>query len=348
MAAFWLWGLMSLWWSQDPSLGLDLLRRYALALLLLVLVITRTTSRAAVDGLMGALAIAAWVLVACGLFAMLTGSRTIDDRLAVFDMNPNDLGNVLLLVTAGVLWRALSPGSTTPARTKQAVAFLGIAMLLIAQSGSRGSLLAFVLLLLGFTATRTLRRWGMVATALGIVVLVAAPAVFGTVLDRARHEDPRQLSRVTLWQSGLALIADHPFGVGLGVGPYVMPTYIDMRSTDVHPPHMPAHNPPIEVGTDTGLVGMALYNGALVLAAVTFVGSVRRWNRWRDPLWLAYGATIGTCSVAFLATWWKSGGESYSYTTFLLLALWLVGARASRPQSGSAAPAVTVGHQAGS
>jgi hypothetical protein len=330
LAAFVFWGLLSIWWSDRPALGFELARRYSLGVVLLGVLVARTGSRPALDRLMDALAVAAWVSAACGVYAVLTGS-VIDGRLAVFAMNANEFGNILLLATPGVLWRAMAPGIVTRARVVQAVSFLALALVLIAKSGSRGSLLSFALLLLALLATRTARRWGLAAAAVSVVLVLAFPSVFGTVFDRIRHEDPTQLSRGTLWASGLSLIADHPMGVGLGVGPYAMPAYIDQRSAFGHYDHLPAHNPLIEVGTDTGVVGITLYGSAFLVALTVFIGRVRRAQRWGDRAGVTYGSVVGGGSLAFLLAWAKSGGESYSFAAFLLLGLWLVAAAAREP-----------------
>ena len=331
MGAFVVWGLLTLTWSAEPSTGSDLMRRYTVALVLLVLVVHRTPDRAGIDRLMSALAVVAWVVVLCGSYALVAGFGGEGGRLQVFDMNPNQVGNVLLLTSPGVLWGAVAPGRVSRAHVVQAVVFLLASLVLIAESGSRGSLLAFVLMVAAFVATRTLRVWGLIAAGIAVTLLLATPALFSTVIERVRYEDPTQLSRSTLWGAGLSLIADHPFGVGVGEGPAVMPDYINARTSLDHfrfRDTLPAHNPLIEVGTDTGVIGVALYGAALAAAAGAFLVVVGRAHRRRDPYWTAYGAVVLTGSFAFLTAWWKSGGESYSFTTFVLLSLWLAGARA--------------------
>lgn len=331
MGAFVVWGMLTLAWSGQPSTGSDLMRRYAVALVLVVLVVHRTPDRAGIDRLMSALAIVAWIVVVCGSYALVAGLGGEGGRLQVFDMNPNQVGNVLLLTSPGVMWRAVAPGHASRAHVVQAVLFLLVSLVLIAQSGSRGSLLSFVLLIGAFVVSRTLRTWGLVAAATAVTLLLVTPALFSTVIERIQYEDPTQLSRSTLWGAGLSLIADHPLGVGVGEGPAAMPDYINARTSQDHfrfRDTLPAHNPLIEVGTDTGVIGVALYGAALVAAAGAFLVVVGRAHRRGDPYWTAYGAVVISSSFAFLTAWWKSGGESYSFTTFVLLGLWLAGARA--------------------
>lgn len=336
LSLFLVWNVLSTWWSDDPAGGTDLLRRYALLLLLLTVVVVRTRGPVGVDRLLQTLAAAGWIVVACAVWAVVIGSRSPEGRLEVFDLNPNQLGNVLLLTTTGVMWRATGPGATR-ARAIQGLAFLACALALIALSGSRGSLLAYVLLLVGFTATRSLRRWGLASVVLALALVVLTPGLFAIALQRFEQQDPSQLSRGTLWAAGASLITDHPLGAGVGRGPYLMRDYIDARVALNHfatRSEYPAHNPLLEVGTDTGLVGMLLFGGATAAAAGTAVGASLRAARRGDLPARAYGACTGTATIAFLIVWLKSGGESYSFTTMVLLALWTVSDRAAGDRTG--------------
>lgn len=328
LGAFVVWSLLTTWWSDDPSLAPDLLRRYLLGLLLVAVIVVRTSDLRGVHRLMGSLAISAWIFVAAGLYSLAIGSQSPQGQLVVFGINPNDVGKTLLLVTPGVLWFAVvSRGDRRPLALP-AVVFLLLSLLLVAESGSRGSLLAYGLLAVGFTATRLLRRWGLTAVALATLLVLATPSAFETVLDRFQNQESRQLSRVTLWSAGASLIGDRPFGVGLGVSPFVMPEYIDARTAVDHfkeRDRYPVHNPFLEVGADTGLVGMALYGSVLVAAVGSFAGTQRRARRTLNLPWLAYGTVVGASAVAFLAVWVKSGGQSYNFSTFVLLGLLLAG-----------------------
>jgi O-antigen ligase len=343
MACFLLWALLTATWSAAPGASLVQLRPYVLSFLLLLLIVNVVRRREDVPSLMNALALSGWLLLSCSGWALLTGGYASGERLVVLDLNANQLGNVLLVTTAGVLWRQLwSPGGAPGRwRSLETVLFLSSSLLVIALTGSRGSLAAFAVLLLSFGLTRPLRTWAAAGVVLSLALLAAFPGAFTTVLSRIEHPDPNQLSRVQLWRSGLALVADHPFGVGLGQGPVVLPDYVNAQvSTDHFTARdtIPAHNALIEVADDTGLVGAALFGSAMVLAAGTCVAAIRRARLLGDRPLITYGAVVGTTSIAFLIGWGKSGGESYNVTTFLLLALWLAPARAGLTPGGRRQP----------
>lgn len=335
------WSGVALLWSPSLDRSTDLLRRYVLVLLLVLVVVLGVRSREALDRLAGVLTAVGWLVVACGAVAALSGQETPDGRLAVLGLNPNQLGNMLLLVSVAVLWRAVAPGFATRARGIQAAGFLLSALVLILLSGSRGSLLAYVLLVLGLTAFRGVRRWAVTTAALALLLLLMAPAAFGTVANRLVTEDPEELSRTTLWQAGLALVADHPFGVGLGEGPYVLPRYVDARTSLNHfeaRDHVPAHNPVIEIADDAGLVGAGLFLSVLLTAGAGLVSTAVRARRAGDGFWWNYAVVVGVGGLAFGVGAMKSGGMGYDFATYVLLSLWLLAGRDDLPSARAGTP----------
>lgn len=334
LLAFVAWSLFTLTWAPDLDAGGDVVRRYALGVLLLALVVDTTTRQHELGRLLAALSLAGWVLLGCSLVAMAQGSATTTGRLQVLDVNANQLGNVLLLASAGVVWSVVRSDVRRPGAVLLPLLFLGTSLVVIAQSGSRGSLVGYLLLAFCFVVTRTLRPWGLAAAVVAGMLLVAAPSVIGKAVERFRINDPEQISRFTLWSAGLELAAEHPLGVGPAAGPQAMTPYLMERiRTDQVPTRqaLPAHNPLIEVAAESGVPGVVLYGGALGLGLGGFLLRLGAAQRRGDADALAYGAVVGSASAAFLVVWFKSGGEAYNWTTFLLLALWSVAPAASRP-----------------
>lgn len=326
--AFLVWGVLTTWWSTDPSLAPDLLRRYLVGLVLVVLVVLSARDRAGVDRLMGSLSTAAWIFLACGVYAVVVGTTSPQGQLMINGTNPNDVGKTLLLLTPGVLWGAVVPRAQRSTSRWPALVFLLLSLLLVGLSASRGSVVAYGVLVLAFALTRSARMWALTAAALAGALLLAAPASFAYVIDRFTVEDNRQLSRLTLWSAGLSVVADHPFGVGVGASPFVMPDYIDARTAVDHfkeRDRYAVHNPFIEVAADTGVVGAALFSSVLVSATGSFLVGQRRARRSGDAQAATYGAVVGACLVAFFFVWVKSGGQSTSFSTFLALGLLLAG-----------------------
>jgi hypothetical protein len=109
------------------------------------------------------------------------------------------------------------------------------------------------------------------ACGLALVLLVGAGAIAGSPADRAKLSDPATASkRLELWAMALALAAEHPFA---GHGPGLFgELYARLRPADFARTGMPsatefAHNLPLQVAVETGLLGLALLVTAVALAA---------------------------------------------------------------------------------
>jgi len=328
--------------------------QYTIVLTVFFLLINQVDSPRALDDLMKTLALSGWVLIGIGLWTVLFGGYERGTRLQIFDMNENMLGVLLMLATPGVIWQVIR--ATPQKKTRLmllSLIYIVFALLLIALSGSRGSFIGFALILLIFGTLQTTRPWALWGAAIGIVGLLITPFVFATVLDRfISATDDFYGERDVLWKAGIWLIDDHPWtGVGIGNGPYVMLNYVN-RISDVD--HVndyttrPAHNPIIEVGDDTGIIGMVLYLGVLLSALGLFlrpfgVAIRQRFariahksaapqppERSRDKTLLdsysvtAYGSLIFCISIGVLSAWLKSGGLANHLALFILLALWVI------------------------
>jgi putative inorganic carbon (hco3(-)) transporter len=328
-ALFWLWALITVLWAADPILSRQRLVQYLLVITLLFLIVNQVNSRRRLNGLLATLALNGWVLVASGGWTLLVTGYEPDGRLRIFELNENMMGTLLILATAGVVWQAWR----APARLKVGLTWLSIlfvvaALGLIVLSGSRGGLIAFALLLLAFGMARRTRIWAIGGATVALIALIIAPLLVAPVIERFTDPVEGELGgRDVLWRAGLLYISDHPLaGAGIGNGTYALPPYIRAISSEDHlhrRVEMPAHNPLIEVGVDTGLLGLLLYGAALVSAGWLFLRSFLAAYQRRSAYWLGYSWLVAAISVAFLFTWIKSGGVDAHVSTFLMVALWL-------------------------
>lgn len=328
LAMFFLWSLVTVFWAADLTAARRAMVQYAIFALVLVLVLSYVRSRAALDNVMDVFALAGWMFVLASLWSLLDHGYSAGSRLQVFQVNDNQLGNMIIVLTPGVLWRAMRLSARSTWHVLAAHLYVVSALAIIVLSGSRGSLLAFLLMTVAFGAARPTRRWAAIAVVGAAGLLVAAPFLYGTVADRFVGSSG-EASRPLLWSAGLALIAEHPVGgVGVGNGDLVMPQFIDRR-TDVD--HFvdgrttyPAHDPLIEVGTDSGTIGITLYAGFISTAGCAFALRLAQARRARDAPALGYCAAVVSASLAFLLVWAKSGGESSNVSTLVLVLLWLM------------------------
>lgn len=174
--------------------------------------------------------------------------------------------------------------------------------------------LAVIVMVRGIS--RRLLRFGMI---IGILVLAALPKLlaYAAHFNKLSISDASALSRVVNWLRALRIVADHPiFGIGFNTYGYVVERYGGTRagassfSTD---------GGLLFIAVMTGLVGLALYLGALALV----VGHCRRvWRNSAAPAsWraLAVGIAASTVAICVHALFVNS-----LLTTFVMEMLWVL------------------------
>lgn len=329
-ALFWLWALITVLWAPDPILSRQRLVQYFIVITLLFLTVNQVNTRRRLNGLLATLALNGWVLVASGAWTLAVSGYEPDGRLRISELNENMMSTLLVLTTTGVVWQAWrAPAGFKTGLTLLSILFVIAALGLTVLSGSRGGLIAFALLLFAFALARRTRIWAVVGATVALITLIVSPLLVAPVVERFTNPVEGELGgRDVLWRAGLLYIADHPVaGAGIGNGIYAVPPYIRAISSEDHlhqRVEMPAHNPLIEVGVDTGLIGLLLYGAALVSAGWLFLRHFLAAYRRRSSSWLDYSWLVAAVSVAFLFTWIKSGGVDAHVSTFLMVALWLI------------------------
>ncbi|MBQ0819728.1 O-antigen ligase family protein [Microvirga terrae] len=328
------WGIVSLLWAPDIVEGRKKLVAYAIGFLLIFLITNQIKSLRALDGLMRVLRLNAWIIVIGGIYAALLGNFTLGDRLKVLNMNENALGMVLLLMLPGVIWPVFrSEGVKRRLMLTVSIAYVLFTVVLVALSGSRGSTIAVVIVLVTFAFSRPTRPWGMIGVFIVIGAVLGAPFLEGGLSKRFMEGEGGNLGgRAELWDASRLLIYDHPLtGAGIGNGAALLPQYVQEVSNDPYKlgrATYPSHNPILEASTDTGLPGMSIYLCLYASAVIQFVRSRRRACA-REKALLPYFHVMFGVALAFLIAAMKSGGLEAQPTLFLLLALLVIPAQFS-------------------
>ena len=230
-------------------------------------------------------------------------------------------------------------------RLAWAAFFSGVAFLMIFAAGSRGAFLALLcsllvlfaftglwrrasmLLLAGaFLAAALLapyfvidrqssidRIWGSLARGAGLMAPWKTPASGGSGPENEADllEALQQLTtrRTDYYQASWRMLQAHPwFGVGFGGYAYTN----DKRQRYLYP-----HNYFLEIGAETGLVGLALFSALLGMAlwrAVTIVRSSPDAAGWVVVTMMVYALIAGlvSYSITYHAMLWASLGLAFS------------------------------------
>ncbi len=166
------------------------------------------------------------------------------------------LAGVLILILLTTLPRLLRRTGDRRWWTPLAWGVSGVALVLTFTRGAWGGFLAGAAWL-----AFLLRRWSVLVS-IGGVLLLALLALLssGRMADRLQSlEDPTNLrERLYMWQSGLAIVRDHPLtGVGPGQVKVVFPRYARPEAIRKSSSHV--HNAPLQILAERGLLGLAAW-----------------------------------------------------------------------------------------
>jgi O-antigen ligase len=189
---------------------------------------------------------------------------------------------------------------------RQALMALGIIVLLLALilTRSRAGILSGIVGLLTFSS---MARTGMQGVARptrivlgGILVLLCIYITsigVGPIMQRFLALPGDSHSRMEIWRDSLAMIKDHPQGIGLRNYGNVFPVYNRSLASDKTVDH--AHNDYLQLLIETGWIGFIAMAGAFLTFLVKSARRIKKLDYNRDPLrfYLAVGAFSGLISM---------------------------------------------------
>ncbi|GAU80623.1 O-antigen ligase family protein [Bosea sp. BIWAKO-01] len=279
LTAFLGWALISLLWTHRPAFGfaawVELLLPLGFALVIAASASFRP-KQALVRALAMCLILASaliWFEVQSGL-ALRTALGVGKQASFIFN-RPVIACLVLLAPVAHLLWN----GSSKPVADRLLAAATAVAVsgiILYAESGA--AKLGLGILILAWLLARLLPRLTLAATALGFAATLVLAPVIGPLADRAlppvlyeQTADAHSRDRVEIWLSFGEAIAARPFfGSGFGSSSALQTNPV---AEQVSPQHRwllavgHPHSAPIQLWTETGIVGAAL----LLVAGLLFL-----------------------------------------------------------------------------
>lgn len=296
LALFLGWGAFSVLWSVNPSATAGAVGRYALNVLLFLIVFTAIRTRR-----QATIVVAGFVAggATAALYGILTGANSsvvYAGRLNVSGLDPNELGSLLV---AGL---ALSVGLAANLRGRPDLKVAVIASGFLCLVGlfftvSRGAVLALVVA--NAAAIIFGGRWRWRILAVSGVILVATIYYFAALAppeSRARitsttaGETRVEEGRTTIWDIGWRMIqADPVKGVGAGNFRDEAPRFLIQpgavtRSDQIllETPQV-AHNTYLEVLAELGIVGLSMFALLLLFCVGSAHAAARAFSARGDP-----------------------------------------------------------------
>lgn len=318
------WAAMTVLWAPDLVKARQTLVGYSSGLILIFVLTNQTRTPRTIDSLMTVLRVLGWVMIGVGVYTLLEKGYQSGTRLQILNENENEFGVVVILTVPGVLWPVMR-GRGLRRRTDMVLSlvFLSAALALIALTGSRGSSVSLLVVMLTFLFSKPLRPWGVSSLIICLVALASAPFILSEVITRFAENDGGEFGgRDVLWRAGLMLLGNAPWtGVGIGSGPAKLHNYIaSLTNYFNRRVDLPAHNPLLEVGIDAGVIGLCLYAAAIVAAFRQFLGRAARAKLHARGLTGYFPLILGIAAGYFIS-WIKGGGLENHPSFFAMLAL---------------------------
>ena len=323
------WATLSAGWAEDPSAAIGSATRYALNMVLFLIVFTAVRDERDLGHILMGFLLGS--LFAVG-YAMVAPSAEDPGRLATDAHDPNELAAALI---SGA---ALAIGAAVLYRRKPALRLLACFTAVACAAGilltaSRGGLVAVTVALL--FAIIVAGRWRApvaIATA-GIAVAgviyfagFAPPEVQERITEPARGQARLQEGRTTIWQVAWRSVEDNPVQ-GLGSANFAVSSkhYLfepgTLARTDqiIDEPKV-AHNSYLEILAELGIVGAFLFGFVVLFSVGSALVGAHRYSAHDDERMQAVCLCVAVAMVGILAAGFFLSGQ-YSKELWLLLGL---------------------------
>ena len=244
----------------------------------------------------------------------------------------NGLGLVLVCTLPLVQWCAQY--STRSVARLCALATVGILLLTIVKTGSRGAFLGLVAVVAyGIFANRSAplrRRFGLAVLA-GVLLVGTAGKQYWTDMDTMLHPTQDynwvgndQSGRMSVWKRGIGYMMGSPItGVGVGAFPVAEGTISPLAKVQDYGVGLKwsaAHNSFVQVGAELGVPGLLVFL-ALLFAGL---GRARRTVTWGLAVGDERAAAMGDALAASLVGYMVSGfflSEGYSAFAYSMIGI---------------------------
>ena len=187
--------------------------------------------------------------------------------------------------------------------------FLSIGLIVMALalllSQSRGGIfggvigfISFALLMRSSSGELPRSFWVVISVIVGMVAFYSLKIGIDPVLERFLRIG-KETSRIDIWRDSMAIIKDHPFGIGLAAFKQVFPVYNVSNFSDVR--YIYLHNDYLQLLMETGWIGFLALVGGFYIFLIKSIFKIRYMRLQSDPMrfFLSIGALSGLGSIAF-------------------------------------------------
>ncbi|MBW2605455.1 MAG: O-antigen ligase family protein [Deltaproteobacteria bacterium] len=158
--------------------------------------------------------------------------------------------------------------------------------------------LTFALLMRSSSGELPRSFWVIISVIVGMVSFYSLKIGIDPVLERFLRIG-KETTRLDIWRDSMAMVKDHPLGIGLAAFKRVFPVYNVSNFSDARFIYL--HNDYLQLLVEAGWIGFTALVGGFYIFLVKSVFKIRRMRLQSDPLrfFLSVGALSGLVSIAF-------------------------------------------------
>ena len=158
--------------------------------------------------------------------------------------------------------------------------------------------LTFALLMRSSSGELPRSFWVIISVIVGMVCFYSFKIGIDPVLERFLRIS-KETTRLDAWRDSMAMIKDHPLGIGLSAFKQVFPVYNVSNFSDSQ--FLYLHSDYLQLLVETGWIGFLALVGGFYIFLVKSIFKIRHMRLHSDPLrfFLSIGALSGLVSIAF-------------------------------------------------
>jgi len=158
--------------------------------------------------------------------------------------------------------------------------------------------LTFALLMRSSSGELPRSFWVVISVIIGMVSFYSLKIGIDPVLERFLRIG-KETTRLDIWRDSMAMIKDHPFGIGLAAFKQVFPVYNKSNFSDVRFIYL--HSDYLQLLVEAGWIGFLALVGGFYIFLIRSVFKIQHIRLHSDPLryFLSIGALSGLVSIAF-------------------------------------------------
>jgi len=158
--------------------------------------------------------------------------------------------------------------------------------------------LTFALLMRSSSGELPRSFWVIISVIVGMVCFYSFKIGIDPVLERFLRIS-KETTRLDIWHDSMAMIKDHPLGIGLAAFKQVFPVYNVSNFSDSQ--FLYLHNDYLQLLAEAGWIGFLALTGGFYIFLIKSIFKIQHMRLHSDPLrfFLSIGALSGLVSIAF-------------------------------------------------